>query len=47
MREVLLFTPPHFHKLFVVEYEQLFDLSVLKVIRNKKSVLGGYICIRT
>ena len=47
MREVFTFYPPHFHKLFVVEYEQLFDLSVFEVIRNKKSVLGGYICIRT
>ena len=47
MREVFTFYPHNFQKLFVVEYEQLFDLSVLKVIRNKKSVLGGYICIRT
>jgi hypothetical protein len=47
MREVFTFYPLYFHKLFVVEYEQLFDLSVFKVIRNKKSVVGGYIYIRT
>jgi hypothetical protein len=47
MREVFTFYPLHFLKLFVVEYQQLFDLSVFKSIRNKKSVVGGYICIRT